>query len=93
MALSDTVLAFKILEGAMINENQYQIPSILASDLTLRSMEAILKQIFGDKAYSKLSNDGQKTSYPTIKEEIAFYIEQKKSKCRNKKSNHVAKQG
>ena len=77
MALSDTVLAFKILEGAMINENQYQIPSILASDLTLRSMEAILKQIFGDKAYSKLSNDGQKTSYPTIKKKLHFILNRK----------------
>ena len=56
-------------------------------------METILKQIFGEKTYLKLSNDGQKTSYPIVKEEIGFCIEQKKSKYRNKKSNPVAKQG
>ena len=39
MALPDTVLAFKILEGAMINDNQQQIALTLTSDLSFKSMK------------------------------------------------------
>lgn len=50
MALSDTVLALKSLEGAVIHENQHQILLTLDSDLALMIMEAALKQIFWEKA-------------------------------------------
>ena len=34
MALLDTVLAFRILEGVMMNKNQHQMALTFASDLT-----------------------------------------------------------
>ena len=54
MALPDTVLAFKILEGAMINDNQRQMILTLASDLSFKSMKGALKRIFGEKSYMKI---------------------------------------
>ena len=36
MALPDTVLAFKIFEGAMINDNQRQMALALASELSFK---------------------------------------------------------
>ena len=77
----------------MINENQHKITSGIASNLTLRSMKAVLKQIFGENAYSSLSKDEQKMEYPIIKEENAFYVAQNKCKCTNKKLNLLTKQG
>ena len=41
MTLPDTVLPFKILEGAMINENQHQMTLKLASDLTLTPLHLL----------------------------------------------------
>ena len=49
MTLPDTVLAFKILEGAMINDKQQQMALTLASDLSFKSMKGALKRIFGKK--------------------------------------------
>ena len=41
MALPDTILAFKILEGAMINDNQRQTALTLASELSFKSMKGL----------------------------------------------------
>ena len=38
MALPETVLAFKILKGAMINDNQRQMALTLASYLSFKSI-------------------------------------------------------
>ena len=57
MALSDILLAFKILEGAMINVNQRQMALTLASDLSFKSMKGALKCIFEEKFYIKISNN------------------------------------
>ena len=40
-------------------------------------MKAALKRIFREKAYSRLSDDEQKTEYPTVKKENALYVAQK----------------
>ena len=57
-------------------------------------MKAALKWIFGEKAYSRLSNHEQRTEYPTIWEEKnEFYVAQKKSKYRNTKLNPSTSNG
>ena len=57
MDLPDTVLAFKILEGAMITDNQQKMTLTLASDLSFKSMRVALKRIFGETSYMNISND------------------------------------
>ena len=85
IVLPDTVLAFKILEMALINDSQLQMALTLASDLLFKSMRGALKRIFGEKSYMKILND---VSYePIIKEEDVFYTAQKKYKGKNKKLN------
>ena len=49
MKLPDKVLAFKLLDGAAISENQRQMCLTLAHDLTFNSMKTALKRIFSDK--------------------------------------------
>ena len=49
MDLTDTALAFKILEGAMINDNQRQMALALTSELSFKSMKGALKRTFGRK--------------------------------------------
>ena len=85
MALPDTVLAFKILEGAMKNDNQQQMALTLASDLSFKSMKGSLKLVFGEKSYMKISDDDNISNEPIKKVEEAFYIAQKKYKEKNKK--------
>ena len=48
MKLPDKVLAFKLLDGA-ISENQRQKCLTLAHNLTFNSMKTTLKRIFSDK--------------------------------------------
>ena len=57
IALPDTVLAFKILEGAMIIVNQRKTALTLAFDLPFKSMKGALQRIFGEKSSTKISND------------------------------------
>ena len=85
MALPDTVLAFKILEGAMKNDNQQQMALTLASDLSFKSMKGSLKRVFGEKSHLKISNDDNISNEPIIKVEEAFYAAQKNFKEKNKK--------
>ena len=63
-SLPDTVLAFKILEGAMINEKQQQMALTLVSDLSFKSMKGALKRIFGQKPYMKILNDDNISNEP-----------------------------
>ena len=49
MTFPDTVLAFQILEGAGLNENQHQMSLTLANDLTFKSMKGALKRVFSHK--------------------------------------------
>ena len=49
MKLPDKVLAFKLLDGASVSENQRQMCLTLANNLTYNSMKAALKRIFSDK--------------------------------------------
>ena len=55
MKLPDKVLAFKLLDGASVSENQRQMCLTLANDLTFNSMKTALKRIFNDKVNN--SND------------------------------------
>ena len=84
MALPGTVLAFKILEGAMINDNLRQMALTLALTC-FKSMKGALKYIFGEKSYINISNDGNISSGPNIKEEDAFYTTQRNMKRKTKK--------
>ena len=84
MALPGTVLAFKILEGAMINDNLRQMALTLALTC-FKSMKGALKCIFGEKSYINISSDGNISSGPNIKEEDAFYTTQRNMKRKTKK--------
>ena len=46
MKLPDTILAFKLLDGAGLNEAQRQLALTLGNDLTFSSMKSALKRIF-----------------------------------------------
>ena len=72
MALPDTVLAFKILEGAMITDHQRQMALTFASDLSFKSMKAALKRIFGGKSFTSISNDELNSPHNIVKEEDTF---------------------
>ena len=43
MKLPDTILAFKLLDGARLNEAQRQLALTLGNDLTFSSMKSTLK--------------------------------------------------
>ena len=49
MKLPDKVLAFKLLDGALVSENQRQMCLTLANELTFNNMKTALKRIFSDK--------------------------------------------
>ena len=49
MKLPDKVLAFKLLDGATISENQPQLRLTLANDVVFNSMKTALKNILSDK--------------------------------------------
>ena len=51
--LPGKVLAFKLLDGATISENQQQMCLTLANDLTFNSMKSTLKRILSDKTNKK----------------------------------------
>ena len=84
MALPDTVLAFKILEGAMITDHQRQMTLTFASDLFFKRMKAALKRIFGEKSFTSTSNDELNSPHNIVKEEDAFYTSQRKYNRFNK---------
>ena len=90
MKLPDKVLAFKLLDGALVSENQRQMCLTLANDLTYVNMKGALKRIFGDK----ISSRGNEYDDNMIikQEESAFIFEQNK-KIRKNKLNPVDKQG
>ena len=84
MALPDTALAFKILEGAMITDHQRQMTLTFASDISFKSMKAALKRIFGEKSFTSTSNDELNSPHNIVKEEDAFYTSQIKYNRFNK---------
>ena len=49
MTFPDTVLAFQILEGAGLNENQREMALTIAIDLSFKSMKGALERVFSDK--------------------------------------------
>ena len=100
MALPDTVLAFKILEGAMITDHQCQMALTFASDISFKSMKAALKRIFGEKSFTSTSKDELNSPHNIVKEEDAFYTSQRKYNRFNKnkydkniKTNPLTKEG
>ena len=55
MKLPQKFLAFKLLDGASVSENQRQMCLALANDLTYNSMKAALKHIFADKINTSMN--------------------------------------
>ena len=55
MKLPEKFLAFKLLDGASVSENQRQMCLALANDLTYNSMKAALKHIFADKINTSMN--------------------------------------
>ena len=79
MKLPDTILAFKLLDGAGLNEAPRQLALTLGNDLTFSSMKTALKRIFSR------SVDQAETSDVKIKED-AFFVKRRNnfSRQRNK---------
>ena len=90
--IPDTVLAFQILEGAGLNENQWQMTLTLASDLTFKSMKGGLKTVFGSENVEKDCNFDNFYLDSQIKQENVCYTEQP-SKLKKEKFNPLTKQG
>ena len=57
MKLPDKVLPFKLLDGALVSENQIQMCLTLANDLTYNSMKAALKHIFGNNINTSMNEE------------------------------------
>ena len=55
MKLPQKFLAFKLLDGASVSENQRQMCLALANDLTYNSMKAALKHTFADKINTSMN--------------------------------------
>ena len=70
MKLPDTMLAFKLLDGAGLNEAQRQLTLTLGNDLTFSLMKSALKRIFSR------SVDRAETPEAKLKEE-AFFVKRR----------------
>ena len=92
MKIPDTVLAFQMLEGAGLNENQWQMVSTLASDLTFKSMEGALKRVFGSENVEEACNFDNSYLDSQIKQENVCYTQQP-SKQKKGKFNPLKKEG
>ena len=91
MTFPDAVLAFQILEGAGLNENQHQMALTLANDLTFKSMKGALKRVFGDKVEDENPINSSFFDVPIKQENVCYtqpYNKQKKTKY-----NPLTKQG
>ena len=83
MKLPDKVLAFKLLDGASISENQPQMCLTLPNDLTFNSMKTALKRIFNDKVNN--SNDLEnRLEQLNIKQEESVYVFDHNKKMKRK---------
>ena len=92
MKIPDTVLAFQILQGAGLNENQRLMTLTLANDLTFKSMKGVLKRVFRSENVQKNCNFDNSYLDSQIKQENASYTQQP-SKQNKGKFNPLAKQG
>ena len=91
MTFPDTVLAFQILEGAGLNENQHQMALTLANDVTFKRMKEALKRVFSDKIEDENPINSSFLDVP-IKQENVCYIQPSK-KQKKTKYNPLTKQG
>ena len=84
MTLPDSVLSFKLLDNSNLNQQERQLALTAAHDLQFDTMKAALRRIFGNKT----SNNTAAMSGLSIKQETAYYTEQKRrgyqSNFRNK---------
>ena len=92
MKIPDTVLAFQILEGAGLNENQRQMALTLASYLTFKSMKGVLETVFGSENVEKNCNFDNSYLDSQIKQQNVCYTQQP-SKQNKGKFNPLTKQG
>jgi hypothetical protein len=82
MTLPDAVLAFKLLENAGLTKTERQLALTACSDLGFSSMKSALKRIFGD---SILKSDDSDSAPIKIKQESAYYTQQRWNGGRQKK--------
>ena len=85
MKLPDTVLAFKLLDGAGLNEAQRQLALTPGNDLTFSSLKSALKRI------SSRSVDQPETSKVKIKEEVFFVTRRNNFSRQHNKGGAVPK--
>ena len=85
MKLPDTVLAFKLLDGAGLSEQQRQMALTVASDLKFETMRSALKRIF----YNETSADST-VEMQIEKEEDAFVSVRKRDSLNTDKNKEQA---
>ena len=92
MKIPDTLLAFQVLEGAGLNENQQQMALTLASDLKFKSMKGALKRVFGSENIEKDFHFENSYQDAQIKQENVCFTQQP-HKQKKGKFNPLTKQG
>ena len=92
MKIPDTVLAFQVLEGAGLNENQRQMALTLASDLKFKSMKGALKRVFGGENIERDFHFENSYLDAQIKQENVCFTQQP-HKQKKGKFNPLTKQG
>ena len=90
--LPNKVLAFKLLDGTTISENQQQMCLMLAHDLTFNSMKTALKRIFSDKNTLKESQYFNQFENFNIKREESVFVVDQNTKLK-RKTNPKDKKG
>ena len=91
MTFPDTVLAFQILEGAGLNENQREMALTIADDLSFKSLKGAVERVFSDKVEDENPINSSFLDVP-IKQENVCYT-QPSNKQRKINYNLLTKQG
>ena len=86
MTLPDTVLTFKLLDGANLTEDDRKLALTLSSDLKLDTMKSALKRIFTKLTQQTETNDNQ-----NFKDEEAFFSKNTLYKTRNTRFSKPSK--
>ena len=79
MILPDAVLAFKLLDGANISDEERKLALTLGKDLKYDDMKSALKRLF---------NKSSLTASNTIKEEETFYNKHKRKTSKDTFNSH-----
>lgn len=91
MTLPEAVLAFKLLDNAVLSPQEKQLALTASSNLKYTAMKSALQRIFGETACA--SNTGNNFPSISVKQEPVFYTQQKKSGGKQPGTNPLNKFG